>query len=435
MPSSSTNRWNAMPPLVRTGAGVCLFLALLALALKAAGASWVNVAFALIPLAVAFLLVAAEPRLHWLTRPKPKLTLAVDGVPGGKLVSAGLPPWPLHIERIVANETAEAQDTVRDSRVLPSWLTTGVGLMSRPTAEDHQRAKEKFKSEVETYQEELRGWLNRYSEAAIARWETFEVSLALSNATGAAHAEAVEVVLELPESVGRGSADVSVEAPPTRPTYRPPQPRSLVPAGIAGWRHPYPIVSARPQFDLDGLAPSLRSKQGWNESSDSRRLTAPRVEVQPGRTIEIAEPLWLHAHGPGVHEIQWTVYSQSLDHPVRGSFRLVVPEGDQKRPPFGRVEGILRFPDVPVAREHDGDETTDENDEPFEPAVRPIRNGDPPLAPPVSDAEDDGSDVLATIQAASRRWEWEALGLDPALDGPASTRVEVGEASPQSPEE
>jgi hypothetical protein len=379
-----------------------------------------------VPLAVAFLLVAAEPRLHWLTRPKPKLTLAVEGVPDGKLVSAGLPPWPLHIERIVANETAEALDTVRDSRVPPSWLTTGVGLTSRPTAEDHQRAKERFKAKVDTYKEELREWLNRYSEAAVTRWETFEVSLTLSNATGAAHAEAVEIVLELPENVGRGSADLQVEAPPTRPTYRPPQPRTLYPSGIAGWSYPYPIVSAMPQFDLDDIVPSLHSKQEWNESSNFRRLTAPRVEVQPGRMIEIAEPLWLHAHGSGVHEIQWTVYSQSLDHPVRGSFTLIVPAGDQKRPPFGRVAGILRFPDAPIARESD----RDENDESFEPAVRPIRNSDPPLASPVADTEDDGNAVLATIQAASRRWEWEALGLDPALDGPSSSRVEVGEASP-----
>lgn len=417
-----------MPPLVRTAVGVCLLLALLALALKAAGASWVNVAFAVVPLAAAFSLVAAEPRLHWLTRPKPKLTLAVDGAPGGRLVNSGLPPWPLDIERIVANETAEALDTVRGARMLPSWLTTSV-LTSRPTAEDHQREKKKFKSQVETYREELNEWLNRYSEAAIARWETFEVSLALSNATGAAHAEAVEVVLELPEGVGRGYADVPVEAPPARPTYRPPQPRSLIPSGIAGWNRPYPIIS-RPRLDLDSAIFSHGSKQEWNESTDSRRLTAPRVEVQPGRTIAIGAPLWLRAHGDGVHEIQWTVYSQSLDHPVRGSFKLIVPEGDQKRPPFGRVEGILRFPDAPVAREPNGDEATDEIDKSTEPAVRRIRNSDPPLAPPVSDTDGDGDDALATIQAASRYWEWAALGLDAALDRPASSRVDVGDANP-----
>jgi NAD(P)-dependent dehydrogenase (short-subunit alcohol dehydrogenase family) len=33
-----------------------------------------------------------------------------------------------------------------------------------------------------------------------------------------------------------------------------------------------------------------------------------------------------------------------------------------------------------------------------------------------------------SLQAAARRWEWEALGLDPALDGPSSNRVRVGPA-------
>lgn len=420
-----------MPPLARVGVGACMVLVLLVLGLKAVGASWVNVAFAVIPLAVATLLVAGEPRLHWLTRPRPKLTLVLDGAPGGRLESAGLPPWPLDVDRIIANETAEAMDTVRDSRPLPSWLTRGTGLTASPTPEDHERAKEEFKTEVETYEENLRAWLSEYSRESLARWETFRVSLALTNATGAAHAEAVEVVLELPESVDRESADLQVEAPPVRPAYRPPQPRSLLPSAMAGWRGPSPMVSLRPDFDLNAVIPDLRSRHGWDESSDSRRLTAPRVELQPGRTVEIGEPLGLRAKGPGVHEIQWSVYSQSLGHPVRGSFKLVVPEGDPTRPPFGRVAGILRFPDAEVERE---DTDADEAGEPVGSATRPIRSSDPPLAPPASDVKDGEADVLATLREASRRWEWEALGLDPALDGPSSNRVEVRREDPQDPE-
>ena len=435
MRHSVYKRWKAMPPLVRAGAGACLLLGFLALALKVVGASWVNVAFAVVPLVVAFLLVSVEPRLHWLTRPKPKLTLAVKGAENERLTSDGLPPWPLQIQRIVDNETAEALDTVRDREMLPSWLATGVGLMSRPTPEDHQRAKEEFNSEVETYKEELREWLDEYSQAVLAEWETFEVSLALTNAVGAAHAEAVEVVLELPESVSPGSADRRVDAPPTRPTYRPPQPRPFAASHIGPWRGSYPRISLGGRdFDLDDLVPLRRSQQAWDLSADSRRLTAPGVEVQPGRTIEIAESLWLRARGPGVHEVQWTVYSQSLDHPIHGSLELVVPEGDPQRPPFGRVEGILRFPDVPIVREHDGDETGDEDGESSERAVRSIRDSDPPLAPPNEDVGED-SDVAATLRVASHRWRWEALGLDPALDGPSSGRVEVRQASLHSPEE
>lgn len=426
-----------MSPLARAGVGVCLLLVILALALRAVGASWVNVAFAVVPLGVAFLLVAAEPRLQWLTRPKPKLTLVVSGAEGGRLVSAGLPPWPVQVERIVANEAAEALDTIRDREVLPSFLTAGAaGLVSSPTKEDHWRAKQEFGTEVETYKEELREWLNEYAEMVLARWETFGVSLVVTNAAGAAHAEAVELVLELPETVTRSSPIGRVEGPPSRPTYQPPRPRSLLPSHLGGWNGSYPrIAPLRAGLDLDDIVPFGRRRAEWEESAAGRRLTAPSVDVQPGRSIEIVAPLWLRARGAGVHEVRWTAYSQSLDHPVRGGFHLEVPEGDAQRPPFGRLEGILRFPDIEIAMEEeaaaaesDGEEA-DADDDRVSPTVRPIRDSDPPLVPPSPGTADrKEGEALAGLRDAARRWEWEALGLDPALDGPSSARVKVGKA-------
>lgn len=407
----------------------------LALLLKAVGASWSNVAFAVIPLAVAFLLVAAEPRLHSLTRPKPKLTVAVEGTDDRNLVQKGLPPWPLQIERIVENEASEALATVRDRETLPSWLLTGgLGFTSHPTPEDHERAKEKFKSKIETYKEELREWLTTYSEAALARWETFEIFLELTNAVGAVHAEAVEVVLELPESVSRAAEVSHVDPPPTRPIYSPPVPQAVSPSYVTAWNRPSPVVAApRLNWEIEDAGLFRSGHKDWDESADGRRLTAPRVEVQPGRTVEVAELLWLRADGPGDHEVGWTIYSQSLDHPVRGSFNLVVPEGSRDRPPFGRIEGILEYPDVPIVRGDDEGEATYEDDEPLQPAARPVRDSDPPLSPPESDAEED-SDVMVKLRAASKRWQWEALGLDPAFDGPSSSRVEVRKAKPHEGE-
>lgn len=440
MRHSIYKQWMAMSPLARTGVGACLLLAILALALRVVGASWINVAFAVVPLGVAFLLVAVEPRLHWLTRPKPKLTLAVNGADGGRLVSRALPPWPLQIERIVANEAAEALDTMQGREALPSFLTAGAaGLVSPPTKEDHQRAKQEFGAEVETYQEELREWLNEYAEMVLARWETFAISLVVTNAVGAAHAEAVEFVLELPESVNRSSLPAGrIEAPPSRPTYRPPQPRSLFPSGLAGWSGPYPRISPKgPGVDLNDVIPFRGRRVEWEESATGRRLTAPRIDVQPGRSVEIVAPLWLRARGPGVHEIRWTGYSQSLDHPVRGAFRLEVPEKPSQRPPFGRLEGILRFPDIEIAMEDDetaevdGDGVDADGDRAG--SVRSIRDSDPPLAPPSREAVDGGQgEALASLRGAVRRWEWEALGLDSALDGPSSARVTVGKAQPST---
>jgi len=425
-------KWTQMSPLVRTGLAACLLLGSMALLLRALGASWVNIAFAVGPLTIGVLLVAAEPRLHWLTRPKPKLVLAVRNAEEGRLTSHGLPPWPLAIQRIVENEVAEALATIRDREALPSWLSnTGMGLMSRPTPEDHERAKENFKSEVQEYEGHLRMWLSEYSEAATARWETFAVSLNLSNSTGAVHADAVEVVLDLPEGVRRASAESQIDGPPIRPTYRPPQPRSLMPSHISAWDHSPTVITPLDRgLDIKSIAGLRSPRPEWDESDDGQRLTASRVDLQPGRTVEVAEPLFLRARGHGVHEVNWTIYSQSLDRPLQGTFELVVPRGDSERPPFGRVEGILRFPDIPIVV--DDDEADD--DESTDIAVHPVRVSDPPLNPPCSD-DDESDDIATALRAASQRWQWEALGLDPTLDGPASNRVEVRKARPSAPAE
>lgn len=420
-----------MSPLARAAAGACLALVVLTIALRVLGASWVNVAFAVVPLAVGSLLVAVEPRLQWLTRPRPKLTVRLGSREEGRLVSSGLAPWPLDRERILANESAEALATVRDPGILDSILTSGtMGFVSRPSEDETQQAKEKFAAEVETYKVELGKWLEQYVATAQARWESFAVSLAVSNASGAAHAEALELVLELPERVSRGEAPEAIEAPPKRPTYEPPRPRSLLP-GLAGWRGPFPQVTPIAKLGLQDVLPLGGGRRdAWQESADGRRLNAPSLDVQPGRSVEITAPLWLRARGPGVHEIAWTAYSQSLDRPVSGSFQLVVPEGDRQRPPFGRVEGILRFPDVELEIEADeGEREAEAGGDEEKPRQPPVRSADPPLAPPSEDAEGEGGgDALVVLRQASRRWEWEALGLDPALDGPSSERVQVGEA-------
>lgn len=423
--------WDAMPPLGQAGMGVCLLLVALALLLKALGASWVNVAFAVVPLAVTSVLVAATPRLHGLTRPRPKLTLAVDGADDGQLVAGGLPPWPLDAQRIVDNETAEALDTIRNDGAALSVL--GIGLASRPTPEDHQRAQDQFRSEVASYAEKLSKWLEEYAQAALARWETFEVSLTLANARGAAHAEAVEVVLELPDTVTQESATSVVDAPPERPAYVPPQPRPLWGAHVPMRGPSYVRPALEYAISSDDLVLAPRPQETWDDSRDGRRLEAPRVDLQPDRTVEIAEPLSLRARGPGVHEVRWIVYSHSLNGPVRGSFVLVVPEGDPQRPPFGRLEGILRYPDAPIATKDDEGDESAGGEEPVT-GVRRIRVDDPPLASPPAPAGADGG-IRAKLQAAVRHGEWRALGLNPALDGPSSDRTRVEEARPDQPNE
>lgn len=305
---------------------------------------------------------------------------------------------------------------------MPSWIA--VGPVSRPSPEDHERAKESFRAEVEAYRERLGEWLDDYQQAALARWETFEVSVTLTNAIGAAHADTVQVVLELSETVTRGSPVTAVDAAPKRPTYQPPRSRTMFDTYASAGRPIRPTLRInRHEVNLGDIIPLNSSSEDWMESEDGSHLTAPKVDVQPGRTVEIASPLLLRVAGPGVHEVRWTIYGRNL-HPISGSIPMFVPSGDPERPPIGRVDGVLRYPDVPIAIERDESDAAQE-DSRAERAVRQVRDCDPPLTPPNADGDDH---VLADLRAVVSRGKWEALGLDPALDGPSSSRAHVEEA-------
>jgi hypothetical protein len=67
------------------------------------------------------------------------------------------------------------------------------------TPADHEQAENEFRDSLPEYRDGLRDWLLTYSDAARSEAETFELSLQLTNAVGAAHAESVLVELELPD--------------------------------------------------------------------------------------------------------------------------------------------------------------------------------------------------------------------------------------------
>jgi hypothetical protein len=406
--------WKARPARLSTLVATVACIVALALVLKLLGASWENVAFAVAPALVLALLV---PRLQALTRPRPRLTLTVEGAADRLLRNGALPPWPLDPERIVQNESADALATLRSGRRTPSRLTSGtMGMTAPPTEEDYRKTKERFLAEVASYEDELRLWLDEYQEAVIIRQGSFEVSISLANAVGAAHAEGVQVVLELPPTVRRAEPPSAIDRPPERPVYRPPAPRPLYP-GIA--RGDSSVVAgfyaARPQIDTDALRHFMPDSGGWEEGGEGRTLTAPKAELQPGRRIEVAKTVTLRANAPGSHVVSWAIYSPDLDRPLLGSLELVVPAGDPKRQPFGRVEGIRRYPDVALM--------AGESEE--EPECPP-RNEDPPLRPP---AVGDDESQLASLRTANDRLRWQALGLDQADDTRTSDEIQGDEDS------
>jgi hypothetical protein len=359
---------------------------------------------------IALTLALLNPTVQELGRRQPRLSVtASDG--DSRVVAPATRPWPVDVARVVANEVADAQETAkRRHSSLDNFFALSEPFAIRPSQADHEQAQEKFKTKVEEFGGALRGWLAEYIEAARAYADTFEVQIAVRNAASGAHAEAVTVVLELPETVAVVEDRPTLQAPPDRPTYQPPRPRAL--SHDLGYRH-------SPLFDSRIVQPteiplSLRNPT-WSGIEDGDRLEASAGDIHPDRQVSVGDPLFLRAAGPGEHVIGWTVYTKSARKPETGTILLEVPS-DPARPAFGRLHGVTSFPDVPLV---------DEEGE----VVHPVRDGDPPARP---EPEEEGDGPLATLRGANALAKWRLLGLDPADDGPERVDVRKAELSTSS---
>ena len=355
---------------------------------------------------IALTLALLNPTVQELGRRQPKLSVSTTD---GDYVFASMPrPWPIDAERVVKNEADEARQTAkRRHSVLGNFVGLSEPFAVRPSEDDHRQAQEKFEGEVDAFSGELSNWLVEYTDAARVNADTFEVGIGLSNAALGAHAEAVTVVLDLPETVTVVDGRPDQPLPPDRPTYQPPRPRP-----VAVWPGP-PRVNAIRDWGAEIVKPAHFPWQDptWAVSDDGRRLEASPGDIHPDRSMNIGEPLFFRAIGPGLHIIRWTAFTKSARKPAVGAITLEVPQ-DPQRPAFGRLHGITSYPDVPLV---------DENGE----VVKSLRSNDPPARP---ESKGESDDVFGAIRDARAFWQWQALGLDPADDGPE--RVEVREAEP-----
>jgi len=350
-----------------------------------------------------------SPTVQELGRRQPKLTVTTKDS-GDQVLAPAARPWPVDAQRVLANEVDEARETTkRRHAALDNFMNLGSSFTVRPSEADHQRAQEKFEEEVAGFADELRDWLTKYADAARAYADTFDVTIMLRNAASGAHAEAVTVVLDLPETVAVAENRSDLPPPPDRPVYQPPRGRSISPIGP---------VSHFPRLTDDLARAIVEPAQipwrdlTWKVSEDGRHLEASAGDIHPDRRASVGEPLFFRASGPGRHAIRWTAYTKSAHRAASGMITLEIPP-DPPRPAFGRLHGITSYPDVPFVDE-DGE------------IVKHVRDSDPPPRPgPSSEANED---VLDRLRAASAFWEWQALGLDPADDGPE--RPEVREAEP-----
>jgi hypothetical protein len=350
---------------------------------------------------IALTIALLNPTVQELGRRQPRLTLVtLQASREGVIEAVALRPWPVDVDRVVANETAEARETISARGGAMDMLLSGVSdvFAARPSEADHGQARDAFERELSDFETSLRDWLSKYLTAARAHSQTFGLTLQLTNARGGAHAAAVTVVLNLPATISVAEEEQTVPLPPERPCYEPPRPRSLQANFPVGW-----AVMPRISPALLPVIPSTPFREpAWKVSNDSLRLETLVGEVHAGRSVGLGEPLLLLVDRAGQHEIRWTAYTKSARQPVQGTITLVVPP-DRDRPGLGRLHGITSYPDVPIVNDDDGE------------LVHPVRKTDPPLRPP---AGKDSGDIHDRLQQAGALWEWKALGLDPASDGP-----------------
>jgi hypothetical protein len=359
---------------------------------------------------VALTLALLNPTVQDLGRRQAKLSVVAEEASSETVIAAPtLTPWPIDADRVVANELAAAREPLSWPRGATNVLMQVIAdpFTVKPTEADYVRARDAFEQHLSDFEASLRDWLKEYCAAATAHSLAFDLTLRVTNASNGAHAEAVTIVVDLPETLSVGGNRPDVPLPPECPSYEPPRPRSLQVDrlhGLALRQHLVPPTV--PTFP--SLVPSNPiPKSAWRNTNEQRRLEAAVGGIHSGRTVDVGEPLLLLADRAGQHEIHWTAYTKSARRASEGTITLVVPPDQPDRPPFGRLHGVVSYPDVPIV-DHDGD------------VVHTVRVADPPLQPPAAEAV---SDVLSVLRETGALREWNALGLDPAADGPDDSAV------------
>jgi hypothetical protein len=132
--------------------------------------------------------------------------------------------------------------------------------------------------------------------------------------------------------------------PPERPVYAPPRPRSFTSLAPVG-----PIPTSFPDLARAIVDPVTLPwhETTWELSEDGRRLETSVGDIHPGRSVTIGERVFLRAAGPGPHTVHWTTYTKSARRPAAGTFILEIPP-DVSRPAFGRLAGLISYPDIPL---------------------------------------------------------------------------------------
>ena len=367
--------------------------------------------FGVLPL----LLVVLGPRRH------PRLTVAVEGADANGVVWAPPARWPVSAERVIANERASLTGhlDVFERASQTSLMAAAFGTVP---ANDRafQEARSAFMADVNDYEERLRRWLSDYDTASAAEETTLSLRFSVANGSNwSTHAEKVRLEILLPASATRARHVPSISLPPESPEYEPPARQQVFPGALAAASADtsrFPAQNVEPLLGPDSFrelfaSPVEPARSAWTSPKGGMEILADVGDVYVGDSEQISEPVIVQLSEPTV-TLTWRLLFR--DGTREGTVTLRQPERPRSPgPAFGRLAGVLAYPDVAIVDEDDA-------------IVHTKRQTNPPLTAPVGH-HDPSENLLDRMRDVAAFNEWSQLGLDPAGDG-EGTVIRVGEA-------
>lgn len=336
-------------------------------------------------------------------RRRPRLILDAQDADANGVIWGPRERWPVAADRIVANERIRLAGHLDAHE---KFTKTSVGAFtfgSMPVSDQaYADARDAFLAKADEYGESLRRWLTEYDHATAIDETTFRLRFSVGNGENwTSHAEGVRLEIALPDSVRRVHRAPSVQLPLAAPDYEPPPRQPVFGRALAGYagqlayRRVEPL-SATPQLKKLRAPLGEIQRSAWADRNGGSDVWAEVGDVYVGGSQEITEELILQLTEPTV-TLQWRLLFK--DGSTRGSLTLRRPEPRATVPAFGRLAGLLSYPDVAI---------TDDAGE----IVHAKRMSDPPLAAP-SSRDEPSHDVLGRLRMITAVNEWEELGLDP----------------------
>lgn len=287
------------------------------------------------------------------------------------------PPLPFDADKVVSAERGEGTELRQVMIARPSFRALAI---DPPVASKQSIAK--HDAELKEYENDLREWLGEYQALAELRYRTFHIPLSIRNKAKSSVAQEIRLILRLGEDAQFVGPLSPMERPPARPVHR--APSRVFPHGFKF----EPIMPPR-------IVPSsaFNRRPEWQISRDRRTATFDITRIHGGELAELPQDLYVLVRLHGTQAVSWTMSATEGPSAKQGQIELTCPK-PRSRPAITRLAGILRYPDVDLEGDDDGE-------------IQPARREDPPSSVPQIENDDLGS----KLRVIAKRNQLESLGL------------------------